>query len=58
VTQEILIQPGANLFQLAANYLGDATQWCRIAQINNTLDPFFLSGPAVLILPIGRSPQG
>jgi hypothetical protein len=28
-----------NLFQIAAQYLGDATQWIRIAQLNNMGDP-------------------
>ena len=29
-----------NLFQIAAEYLGDATQWIRIAQLNGINDPF------------------
>lgn len=32
---------GGNLFVLAAQYLGDATQWNRIAQLNDMTDPFF-----------------
>jgi hypothetical protein len=35
---------GGNLFQLAGQYLQDATQWVRIAQLNGILDPW-LSGP-------------
>ena len=31
---------GGNLFQIAAKYLGDATQWNRIAAANNIQDPF------------------
>ena len=30
---------GGNLFALAAKYLGDATQWNRIAALNNIYDP-------------------
>jgi hypothetical protein len=30
---------GGNLYQLALQYLQDATQWNRIAQANNLLDP-------------------
>lgn len=41
---------GGNLFQLAARELGDATQWIRIAQLNNILDPI-LSGPVSLLIP-------
>lgn len=41
---------GGDLFQIAAQYLGDATQWVRIAQLNNLSDPM-LSGVAVLMIP-------
>jgi hypothetical protein len=41
---------GGNLFQLAAGELGDATQWIRIAQLNNIPDPFF-SDTLVLLIP-------
>ena len=34
---------GGNLFQIAAEQLGDATQWIRIAQLNRLSDPM-LSG--------------
>lgn len=30
---------GGTLFHLAASELGDATQWIRIAQLNNQSDP-------------------
>ena len=30
---------GGNLFRIAAEQLGDATQWVRIAQLNGLLDP-------------------
>jgi nucleoid-associated protein YgaU len=38
------------LFQIAAQYLGDATQWVRIAALNNISDPW-LSGLVTLNLP-------
>ena len=46
---------GGNLFQVAAQYLGDATQWNRIAQLNVSVladptDPFF-AGPITLRIP-------
>lgn len=41
---------GGNLFQLAAQYLGDATQWNRIAELNGLTDPF-LAGPVTLEIP-------
>ncbi len=33
---------GGNLFQIASKYLGDATQWIRIAQANNIEDPILV----------------
>ena len=41
---------GGNLFAIAATYLGDATQWIRIAQANDLSDPV-LSGVVTLVLP-------
>lgn len=41
---------GGNLFQIAAAELGDATQWIRIAQLNNLSDPM-LSGVVTLLIP-------
>ncbi len=41
---------GGDLFMVAAQYLGDATQWIRIAQLNGINDPF-LVGQAELVLP-------
>jgi len=46
---------GGNLFQLAATELGDATQWIRIAQLNNLSDPM-LSGVVTLLIP-DRNPN-
>ena len=41
---------GGNLFQIAAQYLGDATQWLRVAQANGLTDPM-LSGVVTLVIP-------
>ena len=41
---------GGNLFRIAADVLGDATQWNRIARLNGLADPFF-SGLATLVVP-------
>lgn len=41
---------GGNLFQLAAVELGDATQWIRIAQLNQLSDPM-ISGLMTLMIP-------
>jgi hypothetical protein len=45
-----LTTAGGNLFQLAAEQLGDATQWVRIAQLNGLGDPI-LQGLVTLRLP-------
>ena len=41
---------GGNLYRIAAVYLGDATQWVRIAQLNDISDPM-LSGTVTLQIP-------
>lgn len=41
---------GSNLFQVAAQQLGDATQWIRIAQANGLSDPM-LTGLTTLNIP-------
>ncbi|MBV9784776.1 MAG: hypothetical protein JO264_13285 [Acidisphaera sp.] len=41
---------GGNLFAIAAQQLGDATQWIRIAQLNGLDDPI-LSGLTTLTIP-------
>lgn len=48
--QKTIIVAGGNLFEIAANYLQDATQWIRIAQANNLSDPV-LTGVTTLIIP-------
>jgi len=45
---------GGNLFRLAMEQLGDATQWLRIAQLNNLSDPM-LSGVVTLTIPEVRN---
>jgi hypothetical protein len=41
---------GGDLFHIAATWLGDATQWVRIAQLNNLQDTQ-LTGVTTLVLP-------
>ena len=41
---------GGNLFQIALQELGDATQWNRIAELNGLIDPF-LTGLVTLQIP-------
>ena len=47
---KISIRTEDNIFQVAASYLGDATQWIRIAVLNQIDDPF-LGGMTDLLLP-------
>jgi hypothetical protein len=46
-----------NLFEIAAKYLGDATQWIRIAQLNQLRDPV-IRGMTQLTLPAGEATAG
>ena len=41
---------GGNLFQIAFQQLGDATQWDRVAALNGLIDPF-LTGIVTLQIP-------
>ena len=41
---------GGDLFRIAAQELGDATQWIRIAKLNGTSDPM-LEGVVTLVIP-------
>ncbi len=43
------------LFQVAAIYLLDATQWSRIASLNNLSDPMVVGTITLLIPPPGAS---
>jgi hypothetical protein len=40
---------GDNLFRIAAEQLSDATQWIRIAELNNLSDPIITSMVSLLI---------
>jgi nucleoid-associated protein YgaU len=48
---------GGSLYQLALQYLGDATQWARIAEVNGLIDPE-ISGIVTLQLPQVDSSAG
>lgn len=47
---QTLIVVSGNLFRIAAETLNDATQWIRIAQLNDLSDPV-ISGPMELRIP-------
>ena len=50
---------GGSLFQLAAQYYGDATQWTTIAQANGLIDPQLPAGtPLLLTIPSTGNDQG
>jgi nucleoid-associated protein YgaU len=45
-----VVAVGGDLYHLALQYLGDGTQWNRIAQANNLLDPVIV-GTVTLQIP-------
>ena len=47
---QVVVVTGGTLFAVALEYLGDATQWVRIASLNAINDPW-LSGLQTLKLP-------
>ena len=47
---KVITVAGGNLFRIAAEELGDATQWLRIARLNGLNDPM-LSGIVSLLIP-------
>lgn len=47
-----------NLFQISAQYLGDATQWIRIAQLNNLSDPVIHTMLILVLPPVDASAGG
>jgi nucleoid-associated protein YgaU len=49
---------GANLYALALQYLGDATQWNRIAQANGLIDPMVIGSAALIIPSVDTSAGG
>lgn len=52
-----LTTAGGNLFRIAAEQLGDATQWVRIAELNGLTDPV-LTGLTTLRIPDFNSAAG
>lgn len=49
---------GDNLFRIAAEQLADATQWVRIAELNNISDPMLPGVTKLLIPEIDRNAGG
>ena len=49
MTQLVQVAPGMNLYAMAAKYLGDATQWIRIAQTNGLADPYIYATGTLVI---------
>jgi L-ascorbate metabolism protein UlaG (beta-lactamase superfamily) len=47
---QVVTVASQTLFQVALTYLGDATQWIRIATLNGISDPW-LSGLVTLTIP-------
>lgn len=47
---QLITVVGGNLYQLAAQYYGDALQWTVIAQANNLTDPE-ITGLQTLLIP-------
>ena len=47
---KVITIAGDNLFRIAAVELADATQWIRIAELNNLSDPM-LAGVMTLVIP-------
>lgn len=44
-----ILAQGVNLFELAANELGDARQWINIARFNGIADPFINTQTTIII---------
>lgn len=55
---QIITVVGVNLFQLAAQYYNDATQWTVIAQANGLIDPEIMGLQTLLIPPPGSQISG
>jgi len=55
--QKIITVSGGTLFDVAAAEFGDATQWNRIARLNNLVDPF-LPGITTLRIPVAGPSNG
>lgn len=46
---------GGNLFAIAAQYLGDAMQWNRIAALNGLTDPMLTGLTTLKLPPVNKS---
>lgn len=55
---QIITVTGGNLFQIAATELSDATQWIRIAQLNNISDPMLIGVVSLMIPDIDHDAGG
>ncbi len=55
---QIIVVAGGNLFSLAAKYLNDATQWIRIAQLNQLSDPLLVGVVTLVIPPVDPTAGG
>jgi hypothetical protein len=53
-----ILVTGENLFRIAAMQLGDATQWIRIAQLNDINDPMLVGLTRLLIPDSHRNTGG
>ena len=49
---------GGDLYRLALEHLGDATQWVRIAQANGLLDPVIVGVKTLQIPPVDKTATG
>jgi nucleoid-associated protein YgaU len=58
VNGQIIVVAGGNLFSLAAKYLNDATQWIRIAQLNQLSDPLLVGVVTLVIPPVDPTAGG
>ncbi len=59
VSAQVITVTNANLFQLAAQYYGDATEWTTIANANNLVDTMTPQGVTMpLIIPSVPIPSG
>ena len=56
-TTSTITVAGGDLFHIAAQKLGDATQWIRIAQLNGLSDPL-VTGVTTLKLPTPNPAAG
>ena len=53
-----ILVTGGSLFRIAAMQLSDATQWIRIAQLNDIADPMLVGLTSLLIPDSDRNAGG